>query len=174
MNKELAIKLVQKEIEVRRDFADKAEALCEVVRRFNGKVFNKRLETAMKEVYPVKVEQEFTFGSISITGWIEDRMVRSDVANRMGHHEVAYLKDSHIYIGIIRDAFDSDKRIWAEAIVAKILATAEYEKKTADEMESQLARIDDIIAERKRIYEEQQKFTHNTNWSIQEYFDLRF
>ena len=172
MNKEMAIKLVRKEIECKREFANKAESLCEVVKKFDGKVFNKRLETAMKEVYPIHVEQEYFWKSISITGWIPDRMVQSDSVDKWGYHETAYIKDDRIYVGIIRDAFNDDKRIIAETIIKAIRSTAEYYKESADKLEEQIGRIDEIIAERDRIYAEKQRFLHNTSGTLREYFGL--
>lgn len=172
MNKEMAIKLVQKEIECKREFVNKAESLCKVVQKFDGKVFNKRLETAMREVYPIRVEQEYFWKSISISGWIPDRMVQSDSVDKWGYHETAYIKDDRIYVGIIRDAFDDDKRIVAENIIKKIRDTADYYREFADKMEEQLNRIDEIIAERNRIYAEKQRFMNETSGTLREYFDL--
>lgn len=165
-------KLIRKDIETRRDFVNKAEDLCAVVQKFDGKVFNKRLETALKEVYPVKVEQEFFWKSISITGFIEDRMVRSDEVDRWGYHRTEYIKDYHIYTGTIQEAYDDNKRIIAKNIIERIRSTADYYRRTADEMEEQLGRIDEIIAERRRIYAERQKFLNETNIMIREYFNL--
>ena len=172
MDNELAMKLVRKEIECKREFVSKAESLCEVVQKFDGKVFNKRLETAMKEVYPIRVEQEYFWKSISITGWIPDRMVQSDSVDKWGYHKTAYIKDDRIYVGIIRDAFDDDKRIIAETIIKAIRSTAEYYKESADKLEEQLGRIEEIIAERDRIYAEKQRFLHNTSGTLREYFGL--
>lgn len=169
---EMAEKLIRKDIEARRNFACKADDLCAVVQKFDGKVFNKRLETALREVYPVKVEQEFRWKSIGITGFIEDRMVQSDTVDKWGYHRTAYIKDFHIYVGIIQDAFDDDKRIIAKNIIDRIRSTADYYKKSADEMEDQLGRIDEITAECKRIYSERQKFLHETHPMIREYFNL--
>ena len=172
MNKEMAIKLMRKEIECKREFVNKAEDLCAVVQRFDGKVFNKRLETAMKEVYPVKVEQEFFWKSISITGYVADRMVQSDDTDKWGYRKTAYIKNDRIYVGIIRDAFDDDKRINAEAIVKAIRSVAEYENATADKLEDQLNRIDEIEVECKRIRAERNRFLHDVSATVREYFDL--
>ena len=172
MNKEMAMKLVLKEIEAKRNFVNVAEKLCEIVQKFDGKVFNKRLETAMREVYPIKIEQEYFWKSISITGWIPDRMVQSDSVDKWGYHETAYIKDDRIYVGIIRDAFDDNKRIVAENIIKKIRDTADYYREFADKMEEQLNRIDEIIAERNRIYAEKQRFMNETSGTLREYFDL--
>jgi len=169
---EMEMKLIQKEIKAKRDFANVAEKLCEVVQKFNGKVFNKRLETAMREVYPIKIEQEYFWKSISITGYIEDRMVQSDDVDKFGYHNTAYIKDCHIYVGIIRDAYDDDKRIVADNICEKIRSTAEYERKMADKIEEQIARIDEIKADCKRIREERNRFNHEVASQIIQYFNL--
>ena len=169
----MAIKLAKKDIEARRDFVSKAEALCDVVQKFNGKVFNKRLETAMREVYPVKVEHGFSWKSLSITGYVEDRMVRNDQADKWGYHRTEYIKEDRIYFGTTYDAFDDDKRIIAEAIIKQIRSTADYYRESADKMEEQLGRIDEIIAECKRINAEKSRFMHETNCTICEYFDLK-
>lgn len=174
MKKEMAIKLARKEIEAKRDFCGKAEALCDVVRKFNGKVFNKRLETAMREIYPVSVEQGYTWKSITLKGWVYDRMVQSDDLDENGYHKwTAYIKNDEIYIGIIREAFDDDKRIIAENIIKNIRDTAAYLRKSADEMEDQLNRIDELDAEYQRIENERSRFLHDTNGTLHEYFGWR-
>lgn len=171
MKKEMAIKLARKEIEAKRDFCGKAEALCDMVRKFNGKVFNKRLETAMREIYPVSIEQGYTWKSITMKGWVYDRMVQSDDLDESGYHKwTAYIKNDTIYFGTIRDAFDDDKRIIAENIIKAIRDNAEYLRKSADVIEEQLNRIDEIDAEYQRIENERKKFLHDVNGTLMDYF----
>ena len=164
--------LIRKEIAAKRDFASKAEALCAVVQKFNGKVFNKRLETAMREIYPVRVEQEFSWKSISITGYIQDRMVYGEPDSN-GYRGALYIKNDKIYCGTIRDAFDDDKRIIADVICERIRKTAQYEEDTALVLENQLGRIDEIKAECKRLRDACDRFNHEVAYQIREYYGLK-
>ena len=172
-SEELARKLVQKEIEVKRDFVNKAEDLCGIVKKFDGKVFNKRLETALKEVYYVRAEYDKTFGWLDITGYVQDRMVQSDSTDKWGYRDTAYIKDDKVYVvSCAKDALDADGRIIADNICEKIRQCAEYERNSADALENQLARIDEIKAECIRINNERDAFRRNTGAVIREYFRL--
>lgn len=173
MENAIAIKLVQKEIDTKRDFVTKAESLCEIIRKFDGKVFNKRLETALREVYPVRVEYDKVFGWLDITGYIPDRMVQSDEVDRHGYHPIAYIKDDRIYaVSCCKDALDDDGRIVAENIIAKMQATVDYLKESADTLEDQLADIEDIAKECYMIRAKIRDYNSYVKPQIRNYFDL--
>ena len=172
-SEELARKLVRKEIEAKRDFVAKAPLLCDVVRKFDGKVFNKRLETAMREVMHVVVNREKPWGWLEIIGYVDDRMVQSDIADKYGHRDCGYIKDDRIYmVSCAKDCIDEDGRIIAENICKRIYDEMARQKKYADNLEDQLDRISEIKADCERIRKEREKFVWETNAQIREYFNL--
>lgn len=170
---EMAEKLVRKEIEVKRDFVSKAKALSDVVQKFDGKILNKRLETAMREVYPVRVEIEKDWNWVHVTGYIADRSVQSDDVDKWGYHSYAYIKDDRIYIAsCARNLTDENGRLYAEELIELIRDEAKRQKEYADKLEEQLGRIDEIKAECRRIHDECVAFAHNTSAQIREYYGL--
>ena len=172
-NMEMAKKLVQKEIDTKRDFVGKAESLYEIIRKFNGKIFNKRLETAMREVYPVRIQYDKVFNWLDITGYISDRMVQSDEVDRHGYHPVAYIKDDRIYmVSCCKDALDDDGRIVAENLIAKMQLTVNYLKESADELEKQLADIENIADECYEIRAKRNNYNNYVKAQIRDYFNL--
>lgn len=173
MTEELARKLCEKEIEAKRDFVSKAELLCGIVKKFDGKVLNKRLETAMREIYPVRIEHEKVFDWYSISALIPDRVVFSDVPDKYGHRDCAYIRDDRIYIAsCVRDIIDEDGRLIAENLIDRIRDTAKYYAESADQIEEQLGRIDVIKAEFARVRRERNKLVYETKPQIMEYFGL--
>lgn len=173
LTEELARKLCEKEIAVRREFAEKAEALCEVVRKFDGKVLNKRLETAMWEVYPVRISHDKDWGWVDLSGYIEDRMVQSDIPDKYGSRAVAYLKNDRVYIfSCKKDVIDAENRIIAERWCEEIMAEAQRLTDGAQKLEEQLKHLDEISAEARRIDAERRKWKMETRYEIQDYFGI--
>lgn len=173
MNRSMAEKLVRKEIEVKRDFVAKAPMLCDIVQKFDGKVFNKRLETALKEIMYIDCKNDKVMGWFEMTGYIQDRCVMSDEVDKWGGRDCAYIKDDRIYmVSCAKDCLTEDGRIIAENICKRIYDEMARQKTAADKLEEQLARIDEIEAQCKQINELKRKFDHDTLYQIRTYFGL--
>lgn len=170
--KEMAEKLMKKEIAARRDFASKEDAMIAVAEKFNGKVFTKRFETAMSEAYPCRIEMGYTFGWLEFKFYVADRMVQSDTADKYGYRSTAYIRNDNFRF-ISQNALNADKRIIAENVIESIKKEIRYYRESADKLERELATIDTIIAEHGRILKEMAEYNRNISGTTQEYFDLR-
>ena len=172
-SEELARKLVLKEAEVKEDFVKKCPAMIEIVRKFDGKVLNKRLETALREVYHITLKKEDIFGWWEFLGYVDDRMVQEDAENDWGGHSVAYIKDDKFYIATCaKDIVDDDGRLIADKLIEYIEDEAKRQTNYANQLRSQLDRIEELKAECQRIRKMRDEFTHNTNSMVREYFGL--
>lgn len=172
-SEELARKLIEKEIEVKEDFVQKAPAMIEIVKKFDGKVLNKRLETALRDVYYVTLKKEEVFDWWELIGYAQDRMVQEDEADKYGHRQVAYIKDDRFYIATCKkDLTDDDGRLIADNLVKYIEDEAEWQKTYANQLRNQLANIDELKAECARIRRAKSDFTWKVNGQIREYFGL--
>lgn len=172
-SEELARKLVQKEIEVKEDFVRKVPEMIEVVRKFDGKVLNKRLETALRNVYHVTLKHDDIFGWWELIGYADDRMVREDTENSWGGHNCAYIKDDRFYIATCKkDLTDENGRLIADKLIEYIEDEAKREQTYANQLRNQLANIDELKAECARINRMKNDFVWKVNSQIKEYFSL--
>ena len=172
-NEELARKLVLKEIEVKEDFVRKTPEMIEIVRKFDGKVLNKRLETALRNVYYVTLKRDDVFGWWELIGYVRDRMVQSDKLNHWGSHDVAYIKDDRFYIATCKkDMTDDDGRLIADNLIECFKREAEQQTLYANQLRYQLEHIDELKAEYVRINRARNEFTANTHSAIREYFGM--
>ena len=172
-SEELARKLVEKEISAKEDFVRKAPAMIEIVRKFDGKVLNKRLETELRKVYYVTLKREDVFDWWELIGYVQDRMVQSDEVDRHGYHTTAYIKDDRIYIATCKkDLTDDNGRLIAENLIKYIEDEAKRQQTYANQLRSQLANIDELKAECARINRMKNDFVWKVNSQIKEYFGL--
>ena len=170
---EMARKLVEKEIAAKRDFVSKVPAMVEIVRKFDGKVLNKRLETELRKVYYVTLKKEDVFDWWELIGYVQDRMVQEDAENSYGGHNVAYIKDDRIYIATCaKDLADENGRLIADNLIAKLEIEAQRQTTYANQLQNQLDHIDDLKAEAARIRRMKSDFVWKVNAQIKEYFGL--
>lgn len=173
MESAMAKKLVEKEIEQKKLFIDKCPEMVEVVRKFDGKVLNKRLETELRKVYHVRMEYDKTFNWWELIGYVDDRMVQSDEADKWGYRSCAYIKDDRFYIATCcRDLTDENGRLIADKLIEKIGAECDRQIAYVNSLRDQLSRIEEIKAECARIRRERSEFINNTHAMIREYFGL--
>ena len=52
LEKQTKINLIELELKNKQEVIDNIDSLCEVVQKFDSKVFSKRLETALQKVLP--------------------------------------------------------------------------------------------------------------------------
>ena len=172
-SEELAKKLVQKEIDVKEDFVRKCPEMIEIVRKFDGKVLNKRLETALRNVYYVTLKHDDVFGWWELIGYANDRMVQEDELDQCGHRGCAYIKDDRFYIATCKkDLTDDDGRLIADKLIEYIEDEAKRQQTYANQLRNQLDHIDDLKAEAARIRRMKQDFVWKVNSQIKEYFGL--
>ena len=172
-SEELARKCVQKEIDVKEDFVRKAPEMIEIVRKFDGKVLNKRLETALRNVYHVTLKHDDVFGWWELIGYVQDRMVQEDAENSLGGHSCAYIKNDRIYIAMCaKDLTDDDGRLIADRLIEYIKEEAKRQQTYASQLRSQLANIEELKAECARINRIKNDFVWKVNSQIREYFGL--
>ena len=172
-SEELARKLVQKEIDVKEDFVRKCTEMMEIVRKFDGKVLNKRLETALRNVYHVTLKHDDVFGWWELIGYADDRMVQEDEPDKYGHCGCAYIKDDRFYIATCKkDLTDDDGRLIADKLIEYIEDEAKRQQTYANQLRNQLAHIDELKAECARINRIKNDFVWKVNSQIKEYFGL--
>ena len=172
--------LVRLHLQAYQEAIDIAPAVIEVIKRFDGKQVNKRIDTALKAVNAnLKFSSEYSW--VEIKMYIENRTIRGEKPDNYGYSSTAYVSSYTVqvahacnYIG--EKAHLSpiiDGRLNAAVVVENIKAYVEQHKALIETVTEQLQHVEEMRVERERIIKEQQTFNSALNWMIDDYFELR-
>ena len=176
---EAAKALTKKQIEVLENLLSYIPAVKEVVKKFDGKVLNKRLDTALGQATDGKAicwKNTYTDG-FEIKLWEStDRYI--SVPNAANNYAIAYyVKQEYIFLAYSAEKTEwltEDGRIKADVLNATIDKQVASAAKEVENLKVQLEYVDYFIAEFKRIKRERMEFEKNTNHLLREYFGLKF
>lgn len=176
-NKPLAVKLTEKQIEVYSNLLSLVPAIEEVFRRFDGKVVNKRISTALQAVARgVCFNKSPYSGHWELTACEWDNKSVSGEPDRFGYYSTHYIKDEKLYLAndAIGDSFiDGEGRLCAEKAIAAIEQARERYQRKVETMRDQLSHIDSIIGKYKELLTAKKEFNDNLDYSIRDYFGLK-
>ena len=152
-----------------------ADKVAEVVRKYDGKVFTKRLGTALNQLDShIYVEAPYNSFNIKyVANSYEERSIRAS------NGDTAYIDNNEVYIvGLCKVSQDDhraltdDNRIIADNIIKNIERMKKYHKETYNEVENQLAQVQFFKARKARITAEIEEHNDEVNYSVANYFDL--
>ena len=126
-------RLVELEIANRELMLTMYDAIEETLKKFDGKIFSKRIETALKKNVSANIRVKREFNSIIIEFHFENRMVEYD-------NRVAYLKNSSEYFAYMpaySEQLDNEKLVYSE-VLKELEKTKEYLKESVDMMKTAL------------------------------------
>lgn len=185
-SKETATKLMQKEIEIMKAALLHQEAIKAVIKQFNGKVFNKKLNTAIESV-DKRLSVTIGYYSFNITYTAQDYKERSIPSpSKSGYSSALYVANNSVNLANLsafseseryKDApyaLDADKRIRSEAIIDNMSLQCDKIKANIALLEAEIENIDAILSEFKRIKSEQQTFLDSISYVTRQYFDMKF
>lgn len=111
------------------DFSKAARAIIPVIKRFDGKVYNKRLENALNELDILGCDFYFTVSNngykFEIEGRTRDRSYKND-PDGSGYCSTGYIKHDCFTAILESDNALDNGRIKADNIIEKLEETAEY------------------------------------------------
>lgn len=179
----IALEVAIKQIKLYKDALALCPKVMEVVKKFDGKVANKRLETALKEVNSGLRCNKSSYTEVwEIVFWTSDRCVNVKRKSWDGKHEdwcAYYIKKSKTYLA--RDTFkntfgsftNDDGRWIAENINKQIEHTMKSLEANIADYTELLNHVDELEAEKKRIKDEMEAHNRKVGWIGNEYFDLK-
>jgi hypothetical protein len=166
--------LVRLHLKAYQEAIDIAPAVIEVIKRFDGKQANKRIDTALKEINPnLKFSSEYSWAEIEM--YIENRYYRGD------GYAAGYVSSSTVQI-VHACNYTGEKahlspvidgKLNAAVVVEGIEIYVEQHKSLIETVTEQLQRVDEMRIERERIIKESQAFNSALSWMIDDYFELR-
>ena len=176
IDKATAIRLTEKQIEVYETLLSCVPAIEEVVRKFDGKVANKRIETALQEIHHgifFRRNQNSENWELTITEW-ENRYVQGE-PDKSGYRGMHYVSQNTLYLAEEYSGhFMADGgRLIADKLIEQIERKRESYARDVETMKDQLYRVDSLIARRDEIYKMRHEFNNSINCFLEEYFNLK-
>ena len=177
---EIAKALTEKQIEVLESLLALVPTVKEVARKFDGKVLNKRFDTALSQATDGKAVcwKKTYMDGYEIKLWEStDRYI--SVPNAANNYAIAYyIKQEYIFLADsgwkTTDWLTEDGRIKASELCAWIDKNASGTAEEVKELKEQLDSVETYIAEFKRMKQERSEFERNTSYMLRSYFDLNF
>lgn len=174
-DKELSIKLLEREIDIKKAALRYFDNVKKVVASFNGKIANKRLDTALKAI-DERLNFKMEYNSFRITFDDYDFNRRYVSIGEKG----AYIKNCSVNIAWStissaygNSALDDERKIISYSVLKDIDAQEASIKREIAIMENQLAKIDEIIIRYDAITASIRQFNDEIDHDIREYFDLK-
>lgn len=177
MKNEKTFELVNLHLEAYKKTLSFIPAIKETISKFDGKVFNKRLDTALKKI-DGSLSCKCEYNSFMIDWYIDNRHI-TNTPDKNGYCTSLYIKDHTINIlhGCISSSYgDScleDGKILAGSIINQLEKSEEEKKKLIESVISQLEGIEELQAEKEGIKKQIENHNNNINWMIDSYFNLR-
>lgn len=173
-SKETTIKLIQLEIEAKEKAVSLVNQIIAIVPKFNGKVANKRFDTALKAI-DGNLKFCMEYNSFKISMYIEKRSILSSDGNVQ-----AYINNHEVYLvhGSISSGY-GESLIVNDGINGKELITQlENFKKDTESwcivLRLQLDKLEKILGEYQEIKKQIHYFDETINYVIRDYFELKF
>ena len=176
-DKETAIRLTGKQIEVYETMLSKIPAIVEIIRKFDGKQVTKRIETALQTFargVSFRKSQYSNLWELTLAEW-DNRSIPGE-PDSYGYSSTIYVSDYHMYLAdsYRENAFVGvDGKLNAEKLIAQIERKREYYSGTVAALKEQLSRIDEIIARRDEIKRMKDEFSDSVDSLIRDYFGLK-
>lgn len=176
---EVSKQLVELEIANRKEMLKLYDGVIETLAKFDGKIYSKRVETALKKNVSDRISVERSFNSLIIKYYYENRCVtyKNDGSE---YTNCAYLKDTYdnfvhaTCYSSYDDGCMADKdTIIFDKLKAQIVKTKEYMENSIVEMENALVNIDKIIREYEELKAKCDAFNSKKNWCISEYYAIK-
>lgn len=181
-NKEVAGKLVELEIQNRKDCLKLYDQIIPIIERFDGKVLNKRLETALQNVNKyLRVDRNYT--SFGISWWVENDYIRN-TPDRNGFCTACYVQSRQLYMTTA--LFTSDRNMTDKVMLDEenrliadvILVALEQGKKNMEEhirmLEESLPHAEEYEEELKAMKKAFEEKRDSIPYLIRDYYDMNY
>lgn len=168
--------LVQKESNIKEAALAVMPQVREVIKKFDNKVFSKRLETELKKIDPkIRVHCEYNSFDIIYSAWdYEDRSITVNGGTYYIRNDSVYIVGMCIESGYasVKPAFDSERRILADNMLANMDMLAEQTKAAIVEITHDLDHIEAYRANKIRLQKEIKEHNDFIHYTVREYFEL--
>ena len=181
-NKEDSRRLVLLEVENYKKALELYDSIIEVVEKYNGKVLNKRFETALKKVNDY-IRVDMSGRTLYIQLYLEDRSVKS-----FNNDFWIYINKTYINLNgyTPRLAYswendldgklcaDHENRLIASVLIKSLNEEKEHIKNKIILLENEVNKADEYKQQLEDLKAQMEKITRNIPYEIRDYFELNY
>ena len=172
---ETSRKLIELEVKANEKAIGLTDNIIEVVKKFDGKMPTKRLDTALKTI-DKNLSFKCEYNSFMIDLWIEDRSISVPHKDYVG---AVYIKNSNVSICHCcmvssgkPQAINEDGTINAEYVIESILNSKQYRIEYNNSMIKTLNEIEEKIKEYEELKKTIRAFNDSVNYTVAQYFEI--
>ena len=181
-NKEDARNLVLLEVENYKKVLELYNSVIEVVEKYDGKILNKRFETALRKVND-SLRVDMSGKKLSIEFYLQDRGIQSVTHNHWNYINKSYIEMNGYTERIAYEweeldgkslCADHENRLVASVLVESLNKHKEYIKGRIEVLEEKLNKVDEYKQQLEDLKAQMEKITRDIPYEIRDYFELNY
>ena len=175
--------LVELEIQNRKEALKLYDGIIEVVQKFDGKVLNKRFDTALKKVDErLSCNREYSWFEINMNVF-DNRSCKSVKKDSYGYSCTNYITDSYLRLNNLVYTYSYSAKdivmLDNERIISSILIEAlnkgkEQMEKEIKKLEESINKVDEWKSKLKALQIEMEEVMKEVPYIIREYYDINY
>ena len=162
-----AMKLALLEIKANKEALTLFAPVIEVLRKFNGKVANKRLDTALK-----KIDSGLSF-RMRYSAFCIDWHIKNRHFEDPSKESYSYIHESSISLLHSGEIINKYGRINADSAIEQLNKQKDYISQRIEKAEKQLADIDEKLKQRNELKKQVEEFNKDISYLVDGYFNIR-
>ena len=157
--------------------------IIECVEKFNGKVLNKRFETALRKIDD-NLRYDQTGSRFDIEVHLNNRCVQSVKTDSYGYSNWNYISDFNLVLNSVlytttynpddRKMLDENGRIIAPVIVKALEEKKKIIENTIAELEEKIDKVQEYKSKLETLRSEMEKVMSDVPFAIRNYFDINY
>lgn len=175
--------LVELEIENRKEALKLYDKIIEVVEKFDGKVLNKRFDTALKKVDGrLGYNREYKRFEIEMSTF-DNRSCKSVKKDSFGYSCTIYISDSYLRLNSYLETYTNDKnkkslldneRIISSVLIESLNDGKKYMEEKIKELEESIGRVEEWKKELESLKHQMENIMKEVPYIIREYYDINY
>lgn len=177
--------LVELEIQNRKEALKLYDGIIEVVKKFDGKVLNKRFDTALKKFDGrLSYNREYSWFEINMNVF-DSRSCKSVEKDSYGHSCTNYISDNYLRLNSIvytysNSANDKDKvilnneRIISSVLIDSLNKGKEHIQKEIEKLENSIDKAGEWKTKLEKLKREVENVMNEVPYIIREYYDINY
>jgi hypothetical protein len=181
-NNEDAKNLVKLEIENRKSALELYTEVIELVKKYDGKILNKRFETALKKIDErLSYERAYNSFYITMSCW-NNRSCRSTKKDSFGYSSTIYIHGNDIRLNTYIETYSygenpsmlNDERINADVLIEALNKGKIQIEKTIAELENSIDKVQEYKEKCEALKKEMEETTRDIPYLIKDYFNINY
>lgn len=175
--------LIRLEIENRKEALKLYEEIIELVKKYDGKVLNKRFDTALKKIDErLSYDRQYNSFYIEFSVW-NNRSCKSTKTDSYGYSSTLYISTDCIRLNTYIQTYSHgrnepcmlcDERIIAKPIIEALNKGKAGIEKTIADLENSIDKAQEYKEKCEALKKQMEEITKDIPYLIKEYFDINY